>query len=391
MDRPIRVLEIISGFAVEGPLGGIERFGIELGQALDPERVTPIICGMWAYHTPYEYEWVEQLQAKGVAAFVAADWDEDAPYRSFWRAYRGARQKFSGPVDIIHSHCQFGDGLALLLQRRLQARALVRTVHNEREWGKRPLRRLFLTNLVYPLLYDQEIGVAQRVVDNLNARPIVRFTAQPALRLYNSLNLARFDAVAVDVAAKKATLGIPVDASVVGTVGRLTEQKGYRFLLQAISLILREREDIYFLIIGEGDLGANLEAQAKRLKIEDHVIFTGPRPDVEELLGVMDLFVNSSLWEGLPTVILESMAARVPVVATRVSGNVELIEHEKTGLLVPPAEAAALSAAILQGLSLPQAQRERMTEQAYQFVKATFSIKQVARQHEHLYASLLAD
>lgn len=391
MDRPIRVLEIISGFAVEGPLGGIERFGIELGQALAPDRVTPIICGMWAYHTPYEYEWVERLRAKGVAAFVAADWDEDAPYRSFWRAYQGARHKFSGPVDIIHSHCQFGDGLALLLQRRLRARALVRTVHNEREWGKRPLRRLFLTNLVYPLLYDREIGVAQRVVDNLNARPMARFAAQPALRLYNSLNLDRFDAVSVDVAAKKAALGIPADASVVGTVGRLTEQKGYRFFLQAISLILQEREDVYFLIIGEGELRPNLEAQAKKLKIEERVLFTGPRPDVEELLAIMDLFVNSSLWEGLPTVILESMAARVPVVAARVSGNVELIDHEKTGLLVPAGEAAALRAAILQGLSLPQAQRKRMTERAYQFVKAAFSIKQVARQHERLYASLLAD
>ena len=66
MQRPIRVLEIISGFAVEGPLGGIERFGIELSQALNPEIVEPILCGLWAYDVPYERDWVRSLADKGV-------------------------------------------------------------------------------------------------------------------------------------------------------------------------------------------------------------------------------------------------------------------------------------------------------------------------------------
>jgi hypothetical protein len=169
MTNRIRVLEIISGFAVEGPLGGIERFGIDLCRALDRTRLEPIACGLWSYGTPLEWRWVNQLVGEGIEAFIAATWAEDAPYRSFWRALRGIRTALAGQrVDIIHSHCQFGDVAALLLRRALGAQVVMRTVHNEREWVKRPLRRLVLTNWLYPLAFDAEIGVSQGVVDNLN-------------------------------------------------------------------------------------------------------------------------------------------------------------------------------------------------------------------------------
>jgi glycosyltransferase involved in cell wall biosynthesis len=385
----IRVLQIISGFAVEGPLGGVERFGIELAQAFDRDRVEPIVCGMWDYNTLYERHWMEKLRSTGVQAFIPAQWEEKSPYRSFWQAFQGTRRVMSGQeVDIIHSHCQFGDVLALMLKRSLGTKVIVRTVHNEREWGKRPLRRLLLTGLLYPLCYDAELGVAQQVVDNLNHRFTARLLRRQARKAYNAINVQRFENVAVDRMAKRSSLGIPEEVRVVGTVGRLTAQKGYHVLLEAAVSVLSHLPQTYFLIIGSGELEEELKQRAHQLGINKRVLFTGPRDDVEELLQIMDLFVNSSLWEGLPTVILESMVADVPVVATTVAGNQELIRDGVTGCLVPPANPQELSQAIVGLLTERPEIIEKMCRQAHLHARANFSITRIVAQHEALYEKL---
>jgi glycosyltransferase involved in cell wall biosynthesis len=388
--KRIRVLEIISGFAVEGPLGGVERFGIGLAQALDTTRYEPIVCGLWAYGTPFEYNWVDMLLGKGIRAFVPADWDEEHPYVSFVRAYRNALEIMDGEkVDIIHSHCQFGDVLALLLRRRLQAKALVRTVHNEREWGRRPLRRMLLTGLLYPLRFDRELGVSRQVVDNLDQRLIARLRRMRAIRAYNALELNRFENIRVNRRLKKAQLGIPEDAPVVGAVGRLTEQKGYDILLQSTVTVLQEYPTVYFLIVGGGKLEDTLRRQTHQLSVSERVLLTGPRNDVEELFAIMDVFVNSSLWEGLPTTLLESMVAGVPIVATNVSGSVELIQHEISGLLVPPSDSSKLAQALLSTLNASTSVLDERRRQARDFAQKYFSMETIAEQHDAIYTELV--
>ena len=390
----MRVLEIISGFAIEGPLGGIERFGMELVQALDGRQVTPLLCGMWAYGTPYEQGWLERVQAKGIAAFIAADWDDASPYHSFRRAYHGTRAQLAGQkVDIIHSHCQFGDVLAWWLKRPLHARALVRTVHNEREWPRRPERRLLLTKGLFPWLFEAELGVAQQVVDNLDGRPIARLLGKRAIRAYNALNVARFAAVPTPeaIATTKASLGLPPEAVVLGSIGRLTEQKGFGILLEAAVHLRPTHPHTHWLIVGDGPLAEPLRQQAAELGVADVVHFLGPRPDVEALLPTFDAFVSSSLWEGLPTVILESMAADVPVVATPVSGTMELVVEGQTGVLAHTRDGAGLAAAVARLLAMPTAERGQMCAMAAQFVIERFSITAVARQHEAIYEGLLKE
>jgi glycosyltransferase involved in cell wall biosynthesis len=383
----IRALQIISGFAIEGPLGGIERFGIELAQALaQNDRVEPVVCGMWAYGTPYEQGWLSHLQRQGIEAFMPAQWDEASPYRSFVGAYRSTSQYLQGQqVDVIHSHCQFGDVLALLLRRELGARAVYRTVHNEHEWLKRPWRRWLLTGFFYPLFFDAELGVSQKVVDNLNRRPIMRGLRRQAVVAYNALNLDRFTNLTVDVAAKRASLGLPPTGPLVGSVGRLTRQKGYDLLLETAVLVRQQHPQTHFVIVGDGELDQVLRRQAVQLGLKDHVTFTGPRPDVEEILPLFTVFVNSSRWEGLPTVMMESMAAHVPVVATRVSGNIELIEDHVTGRLVASEAPPELAQAIGDLLTIDPHKREKMCQQAYRFVQENFSIASVATQYEQLY------
>jgi glycosyltransferase involved in cell wall biosynthesis len=389
--KPILVLEIISGFAIEGPLGGIERFGVELAQQLDRSYFEPVVYGMWSYQAPDEQRWIAKLRNSGVEAFMPAIWEEASPYRSFVQTLSATRRYLQGrQVDLIHSHCQFGDIAALLLRRQVGAKAVVRTVHNEREWGKRPGRRLLFTNILFPFLFDAELAVARKVADNLARRPLARLLRRPVHKAYNSLNFARFEQLAVDREAKKLSLGIPTSSPVVGTVGRLTPQKGYHILLEAAATVLEKLPDTYFLIVGGGELAAALREQAGTLGIGDRVIFTGPRSDVEEILAIMDLFANSSLWEGLPTVILESMASHVPVIATRVSGNTELIADGVTGRLVAPDNPVQLAEGILGLLTAPPELKAQLYAEAYSFVRETFSIERVARQHEALYRELVS-
>ena len=386
--KPLKVLEIISGFAVEGPLGGIERFGIELARSLDHSKVEPILCGMWAYGTPFEHEWVSRLQSEGIRSFIVDDWEASSPYWSFLRVQKKLRS-FVDEVDIIHSHCQFGDMLALLNRRSLGAQALVRTVHNEKEWGKRPLRRFFLTNILYPFVFDLELGVAQQVVDNLDQRPVAQWFSKQSVKSYNALNLSRFASQKIDIAAKKHSLGVEVHNRIVGTVGRLSPQKGIADLLYAAKIVVADFPELVFLIIGDGELRSQLEEQVSQLELQRNVLFTGARSDIEELLPIMDVFVNSSHWEGLPTVIMESMAAKVPIIATNVGGNSELIQNNETGWLVPSQDNQRLATKIAQVLLMPQDELDLIRQNAYQRVHQRFSIEAVARQHEIFYEQLI--
>ncbi len=389
MTEKIRVLQIIAGFALESPLGGIERFVIELAQALNKQEYEPIVFGLWDWGTPFDGYWQNQLAEAGIRSFTGARWDERSPFMSFKQSMAGMRAIFDEHVDIIHSHSQFGDVAALLLRRHVDASHLVRTVHNEREWARQPLRRILLTGGIYPFTFDVELGVSRQVINNLDSRILARLRQRKSVLAYNALNISRFAGITHSVETIRQELGLPKDAIIVGSIGRLTRQKGYHFLIQAFPKVLDEIPNAYLLIVGGGELKTELEEEARKLKIEDHVKIPGPLPQIERIYAALDVFVSSSLWEGLPTVVLEAMAAGVPVVATAVSGNTELVLPEETGLLVPAGDSAALAAGILQILSQPD-EVDGYRKGARELILPNFSIEQIARQHEGLYRNLLA-
>jgi glycosyltransferase involved in cell wall biosynthesis len=387
--KPIRVLYLTCGLAVGGPVGGAERFTISLARALDRSKVEPILAALWEWDSPFDAEWRARLSAEGFTVLVGARKDDSAPLRNIIDSVRLLNAQLPEQVDIVHGQCDFADVVGLLLKPRLRPRALVRTAHNEREWAKRPLRRLVFINGLYPLLYDVELGVSTQAVRNLDRRPFARLLGRRGVVAYNALDFGRFDSAdAANRSEMRRELGIPIDAYVAGTVGRLSPQKGLDLLLLAARTVLAQHPEAYFVLVGSGELADSLPEQAQQLGIADRVLFTGARSDVERILPAFDLFVSSSLWEGLPTAILEAMAARVPVVATRVSGTVELVEDGVTGALVPPGDAAALADAILATMRQPDA-AQRMATRAAERAQARFDIRAIARQHEALYERLM--
>ena len=179
------------------------------------------------------------------------------------------------------------------------------------------------------------------------------------------------------------------DDFLVGIVAHLADHKGHKYLIRA-SKILREHTDkIKVIIVGEGPLRLELNKQARELKVEDVVYFLGFREDIPKILSSLDLFVLSSYLEGLGSSLLDAMACRLPVVATRTGGIPEVVIHRKTGLLVSPRSPSSLAKAILK-LYKDRALASRLGQRGYEFVRQKFSAEAMAEKIISLYERLAA-
>jgi len=177
------------------------------------------------------------------------------------------------------------------------------------------------------------------------------------------------------------------DDFLVGIVAQLTDEKGHKYLIQA-SQHLRERSSkIKIVIVGEGPLRMELGRMVKEIRGEDMVFFMGFREDIPQILKSLDVFVLSSEREGLGSILMDAMACRLPIVATRVGGIPELIEHRRTGLLVPPQKPKALANAIL-AIYEDREMARQLGRQGYGVVHQKFSAEAMALKAVDLYEEL---
>ena len=209
----------------------------------------------------------------------------------------------------------------------------------------------------------------------------------------NGVDLARF-AQAGRPDCLRAELGLAAGTPLVAVVSRLTRLKGLEQFLEAASAIAPRIPEARFLVVGEtsphdGWYLTELRNRAKELEVADRVIFTGIRSDVPSLLSSVDVAVMPSLNEALSNVVLESMAAGAPVVATRVGGTPEAVSDGETGVLVPPGDAAALTGAITTLLANPEL-ATRLGRAARQRIVDRFSVERMVSATEQLYCDLLA-
>jgi L-malate glycosyltransferase len=182
-------------------------------------------------------------------------------------------------------------------------------------------------------------------------------------------------------------LWLPHEAPLVGNVAALVPHKGQRHLVDAAALVLRKHPDARFIIAGDGDLRATLEHQIRHRHLEKHVILAGFRTDILSLHKAFDIFVMSSVTEGLGTSILDAMACGKPVVGTSAGGIPEVVTDGDTGLLVPPRDAAAMAAAITRLLS-DRSLRERMGLAGLARVRERFSAETMVKNTLEVYQRL---
>lgn len=180
---------------------------------------------------------------------------------------------------------------------------------------------------------------------------------------------------------------LPTHAPIVGAVAALTQEKGHKYLIDAAALVVREVPDARFVILGEGDLRQALERQVRELHLDKHVVLPGFRADILSFIRSFDVFVMSSLFEGLGTSLLDAMALSKPAVASDTGGIPEVVVHGETGLLVPPRDVRELAGAIVTLLKDPD-RRDRMGRAGLERVKRLFSADRMVEQTLGVYRNL---
>lgn len=204
--------------------------------------------------------------------------------------------------------------------------------------------------------------------------------------IHNAIDLATYPGPAEKNV--RAELGIPQDAILVATAGRLSPEKNHRGMIEAARQVLEKMPDVHFVIFGEGFLRPELENAVADAGIRHRFLLPGFRSDVRSLFHDIDIFVLPSYTEGLPNVILEAFACRKPVVATSVGGTPEVVQHGENGFLVPVEEMDRFAEAILRLASDPQLRRT-MGDDGYEHVLATFGYEVQTDAYIDVYSKLL--
>jgi glycosyltransferase involved in cell wall biosynthesis len=213
--------------------------------------------------------------------------------------------------------------------------------------------------------------------------------AHKSLVIANGIDWQGFEAIVVDAEKLRADLGFAPEDLIVGHVAKFDVQKAQDDLAAAIPYVLRQCPEAKFLFVGEGALRPQIERQVVRLGVASRVVFTGFRQDVAALLQMMDVFALPSRWEGLSLVLLEAMACRKPVVATRVTGNVDVVVDGVTGFLVPVGAPQALAEKIV-ALLHDAKLRAEYGQKGRERVEHDFSLDAMVVRTRAVYQELLA-
>jgi glycosyltransferase involved in cell wall biosynthesis len=378
----IRVVQVIAGLDIGRSVGGAEAFALRLAQLLPRDEFAPGLFVLWRADTEIEAQWLAHLDAAEIPVYGL-----HRPTGRLPLDLRRAGEGLWACVDhhqphLLNSHSERGDLLNLMM-KGLHPRhpAAVQTVHLDRQWGTQPYFGALFNHLAAPLGFDQQVVVAATIRDLLDARPLARLLGRRAHLLYNGIDAAAF-------AQPCHTPTVRPGPARIGVVGRLAEQKGHIDLLHALAWV-RQVLPVKLWVVGDGPREGALRQTVAQLGLVEEVEFLGRREDVPRLLAELDLLVSSSWWEGFPTVILEAMAAGVPVVATDVSGSRELVQSGVTGMLVPPHKPTALAAAMIGLLTNPPA-AAALAVRAHRFAQQ-FTMQATAQAYAALYRTLAGD
>jgi len=289
--------------------------------------------------------------------------------------------------DIVNPHLFRSTLVAAPLAKWLGVPKVVETYHGREAWRRGPIKGSFLIDRIVTHYVDRIVAVSEaaaRFLVEVKGIPREKITVVP-----NGRDLTAFlPQNGRGLAEVRKHLDIPDEAAVVGVVGRLEEQKGHCFLLEALPSVLADFPNTRLLVVGDGSLREELEEQARHLGVSSNIIFTGFRDDVSHLLNVMDLVVLPSLHEGMPLTAIEAAAMAKPIVATWVDGTPEVVQDGITGRLVPPADPPALSEAMLELLRNPS-QAHRMGEAARQNALARFDLSRQVEATAKVYREVL--
>lgn len=355
-------------------MGGASRAVFELASELSGRFDAVVAAGGAG-------ELFEKLREKGVRTIPLPSLERDLnvikEIKTFFFLLALLRRE---APDTVHVHGPKAGGLGALAARLSGIQKIIYTAHGwaffeDLPWWNILLRRLF--SYVTVLLAHTTIAVSKK-----DAGAFVNWPLAVRKIVYIPNGVRTVATISQNALREKLkTYGVPqTHPFVFGTVAELHKNKGLSYLVQA----MREVPDAMLVIIGEGEERRRLTLAIAASKLQHRVFLAGHIPDAAELIGAFDVFVLPSVKEGLPYVVLEAGVRGVPAVATDVGGIPEVIEHEKTGLLVPPKDPLALAEA-LKRLIADEPLRKRLGAALKQKVERGFSLDSMLEKTIALY------
>lgn len=347
---------------------------------------------------------VEGLRARGLPATVLAQPDSpllkraraagcdvrafpmrgEADLAAAWRLRRLLRGE---PFDILHCHTPHAHAIVLAARWFLPAARCPKLVVSRRvDFSIRRPGDVFRLSVRKYNRADRILAVSAAVRDVL-----VRDGVDPAriTMVREGVDVARIERAPERTAEIRQMLGIREGERLVGNVAALTAHKGQRYLVGAVPAIRAACPGARIVIFGEGELRAELEAQAHSLGLGDALVFAGFRPpeEIPSILKALDLFVMSSIEEGLGTSLFDAMAAGTPIVATRAGGIPEIVQDGETGVLVEPRNSEALAGAVARMLR-DESLARRLAAAALEFVRREGTTERMVEETVQVYAEL---
>jgi glycosyltransferase involved in cell wall biosynthesis len=372
MSQRIKLLQLLTNFHI----GGTERQVANLALGIDSSHFDLHLACL--KHSGELLAELETLQVPRMEFRIGPLYSP----KTLWQGIRLARYVRQNLIQIVHSYGFYPNVFTVPVARMAGASIVVASI---RDTG----------DLLTPFQRHVQ-KMACRMADCIlvNAEAIRQslieqgYDPNNIVVIRNGITPSRFEKSQRGAAIRQ-ELGLPPSARLVGVFSRLNRMKGVHFFLEAAKILAGRYPDVRFLVVGDGGVRKELEEQARSLGLNERIVFTGFRGDIPDLLAEAAISVLPSLSEGISNTLLESMSAGVPVIATRVGGNPEVVEEGVSGLLVPPRDPAALAAAAARllddedfALKLGQAGARRVSE--------LFSIESSVHQTEHLYQQLVA-
>ena len=368
---------VLAELAGSAQYGGGERYLEVLFGRLDRSRFQPLlIC-------PEPGPFVEAMQRRGIPTHVVTL----SPLVNPLALLRLARLLAREGVTILQTHGARANAYGRLAGRFAGVPFIISTVHNSlRDYEVSSLKRgLYQAALRFTLpLVDRIICVSEALRKDLTEE--CPSAGNRAVTVYNGVETTPFASSGNRTEVRHA-FGIRQGPMLVA-IGRLTEQKGHRYLLQALPALLTRWPALRCVFVGEGALRDALRELATQLGVAQVCLFAGSREDIPDILAAADVVVLPSLSEGFPFVALEALAAGRPVVAARVNGVPELIEDGRTGRLFPPRDTTALSAALQEVLNDPD-RSAAMAQEGRRLVQARFTADRMVADTAAVFESLV--
>ena len=381
VNQKIKVAHIVTNFA----LGGAQDYLLTTIQNLDQEKFDLYILAK------LEGERTEVLNSlENVKCFDVPDLSREiSPFKDLIAIVQIYRLLRKFEIDIVHTHSSKAGVVGRIAAKLANVKVIVHTIHgfSFHDFMSKTKRKTFIVlERIMAIITDVLLLVSKR--EKLIALELKIKPRKIIETIYNGVDFLPFSKSFSNEVLRK-ELGFDSSHFIIGFSGRFSQQKALHILIEAFSIIHREFPQTRLLLVGDGILKIDLKKQSERLKISNKIVMTGFQDDVAPFYQVMNIFVMTSLWEGLSRCLAEAMYSKLPVIATDVGGTSDAVINFETGWLIKPNDVHAVVDSLREAILNPELSRE-MGENGYKFARSSFDLLKSSKQISQLYEKVFS-